>query len=168
MIKKGQKFQHNTDKIEILEREGDLILAKMDNQSGIVSYDISRPFVDSSGYESFFPSPNHNGMRGEDVPGGVRTPFPLEVMEARFREMIDTQKRVKANNKATTDSIEARFESKAIRGQLVKAYRDQARAELTELVNSGTLSIPELMTNKTAKALAGQITYCEQILNSIK
>lgn len=164
-IKKGDKFRHNADDVEVLDRRENLILATVSGNAGTY-YDISTPFVDNSGDEHFSPSPNANGLI-ETIAGGQKTPRTLAEQVIRFNERCEAIEMDRRNKAAALETIEKRTATRAARIIEVRNARDDARSELAALVNSDVPITTAIQTKKAA-ALATEITKCEQILTIIR
>lgn len=164
-IKVGNQFRHNADDITILDRRGDLILAKIVGGFGTY-YDISQPKIDSYGDELFWPSPNANGLQ-EIIAGGQKVPKSMETMTAIFNERaetIETSRRSKAEALATFNK---RTDNRATRIGVVKEIKNAAVSELAAITN-GDKPLNDVIISKRALQLASTITVCEQVLNVVR
>lgn len=164
-IKKGDKFRNNADDVEVLDRRENLILATVSGNAGTY-YDISRPFIDSSGDEHFMPSPNANGLI-ETVPGGQKTPRPLAEMRIKFNTLVEEIEMSRRNKAESLASIDKRTATRAARIIEVRNARDDARTALAALVN-GDVPITTAIQTKKAAQLTAEITKCETILTIIR
>lgn len=168
-IKKGIKFRHLTNDIEVIERYDNLLLAKIQPDFGPAYYDISTVQLDGYGDEQFYPSMNGNGLRTELVEGGPRESKSFEEMQTAFDDLVTAAKKRAIAASEARERAEARekeFVDKKRKGQEAKDHRKALNDQLKALVATAT-DLKDFTTSKKVQKIAAEINLTELFISNI-
>lgn len=164
-IKPKMTFQHLADTVTILQREDAYVLAQIVGSGGTY-YDISRIQTSGNGYETFYPSPNANGLL-EGIQGGIKTPKSLEHMQKEFTDMIEKKHNQEASKKEAEEVRQSAFDVRMWKITEAKRIRYEAELKIIDVMSQAK-SIEKAIANPVLREAVETAETINKIISYIR